>query len=448
MTDKRYYNLILFHIALAFVVWLFIPLAKVVALVVLGGGAYYVIKNQNRNNEALTVAAYITGIEVFLRATEGVPIYEFGKYGVIGVIIIGMFYRGFSKTAFPMWLYLLALVPAFILAFVVLNPDAEQRKVISFVISGPACLGVCGLYTYQRKVTYEQFQEILLALLLPIISLTTYVILFNPSVRDIVSSTDSDGRLSGGFGPNQVSTVFGLGAFILINRALLRSANTQMMLINVAIAAIVVFRAIVTFSRGGVFTAIAMILIFLLILFFRLNVNARVKLTRLFFWLIVGSIGIWGYSLLQTKGLIGNRYANKDALGRVKESKLTGREELAQTELQAFFDNPILGAGVGKTMELRLEQTGNDAASHNELTRLLGEHGAFGVLILILLVVTPLILHIGNKENFFMLPLLIFWALTINHAAMRIAAPAFVYSLTLLYVNIPFLAKKKRFAKS
>jgi hypothetical protein len=226
----------------------------------------------------------------------------------------------------------------------------------------------------------------------------------------------------------------------------MKSATTQMMLINVAIAAVVVFRAIVTFSRGGVFTAIAMILIFLLILFFRVNVNARVKLTRLFFWLVVGSMGIWGYSLLQTKGLIGNRYANKDALGRVKESKFTGREELAQTELQAFYDNPILGAGVGKTMELRLEQTGNDAASHNELTRLLGEHGAFGVLILILLVVTPLILHIGNRENFFMLPLLIFWALTINHAAMRIAAPAFVYSLTLLYVNIPFLAKKKRIA--
>lgn len=447
MTEKRYYNLILFHIALAFVVWLFIPLAKVVALAVLGGGAYYVIKNQNRNNEALTVAAYITGIEVFLRATQGVPIYEFGKYGVIGVIIIGMFYRGFSKTAFPMWLYLLALVPAFILAFVVLNPDAEQRKVISFVISGPVCLGICGLYTYQRKVSYDQFQEILLALLLPIISLTTYVILFNPSVRDIVSGTDSDGRLSGGFGPNQVSTVFGLGAFILINRALLKSASTQMMLINVAIAAVVVFRAIVTFSRGGVFTAIAMILIFLLIIFFRVNVNARVKLTRLFFWLVVGSMGIWGYSLLQTKGLIGNRYANKDALGRVKESKFTGREELAQTELQAFYDNPILGAGVAKTMELRLEQTGNDAASHNELTRLLGEHGAFGVLILILLVVTPVILHLGNKENFFMLPLLIFWALTINHAAMRIAAPAFVYSLTLLYVNIPFLTKKKRIAR-
>lgn len=442
MTDNRYYSLIGIHIAMAFAIWLFLPLAKLAALAVLLGSAYYVIKNQNRNNEALLAAAYITGIEVFLRATEGVPIYEFGKYGVIGVILIGMFYRGFSKSAVPMWIYLLALLPALILAFVVLNPDTEQRKIISFVISGPICLGICGLYTYQRKVSYEQFQDILLALLLPIISLTTYVILFNPSVRDIVSGTDSDGRLSGGFGPNQVSTVFGLGTFILINRALLKSPNMQVMFVNIGLAAIVIFRAIVTFSRGGVFTAIAMILAVMLILFIRLNVNARVKITRLLFWMVVGSFGIWGYSLLQTKGLIGNRYANKDALGRVKESKFTGREELAQSELKAFYENPILGVGVGKSIEIRKEETGNDAASHNEITRLLAEHGAFGILILALLAATPIFLHLGNRQNFFMVPLLLFWALTINHAAMRIAAPAFVYSLALLYIDIPFIRRK------
>ncbi|OYQ44243.1 O-antigen ligase family protein [Flavobacterium aurantiibacter] len=442
MTDNRYYTLIGIHIALAFAIWLVLPLAKLVAILVLLGSAYYVIKNQNRNNEALLAAAYITGIEVFLRATEGVPIYEFGKYGVIGVIVIGMFYRGFSKSAVPMWIYLLALLPSLILAFVVLNPDTEQRKIISFVISGPICLGLCGLYTYQRKVSYDQFQDILLALLLPIISLTTYVILFNPSVREIVSGTDSDGRLSGGFGPNQVSTVFGLGTFLLINRALLKSPNIQVMLVNIGLAAVVIFRAIVTFSRGGVFTAIAMILAVMLILFIRLNVNARVKISRLLFWMVIGSIGIWGYSLLQTNGLIGNRYANKDALGRVKESKFTGREELAQSELKAFFENPILGVGVGKSIEIRKEETGIDAASHNEITRLLAEHGAFGILILVLLAATPIVLHLRNRQNFFMVPLLLFWALTINHAAMRIAAPAFVYSLALLYVDIPFIRRK------
>jgi hypothetical protein len=31
----------------------------------------------------------------------------------------------------------------------------------------------------------------------------------------------------------------------------------------------------------------------------------------------------------------------------------------------------------------------------------------------------------------------LFWLLTINHAAMRLAAPAFVYALALLIVHVP-----------
>jgi hypothetical protein len=34
-----------------------------------------------------------------------------------------------------------------------------------------------------------------------------------------------------------------------------------------------------------------------------------------------------------------------------------------------------------------------------------------------------------------MFPFLLFWFLTINHAAMRIAAPAFIYALSLLKVH-------------
>jgi hypothetical protein len=38
----------------------------------------------------------------------------------------------------------------------------------------------------------------------------------------------------------------------------------------------------------------------------------------------------------QTGGLIDNRYANKDALGREKSSLLTGRGDIAQTEWNMF----------------------------------------------------------------------------------------------------------------
>ena len=66
---------------------------------------------------------------------------------------------------------------------------------------------------------------------------------------------------------------------------------------------------------------------------------------------------------------------------------------------------------------------------------MLAEHGTFGIIGLLILFFTPLILYVENKFNLYLLCFFVFWLLTINHAAMRIAAPAFVYSLALLNVN-------------
>ena len=100
-----------------------------------------------------------------------------------------------------------------------------------------------------------------------------------------------------------------------------------------------------------------------------------------------------------------------------------------------FLDNPIFGIGVGKNKEYRLETTGIDAASHNEITRMLAEHGMFGLFGLIILLITPMVLYLNNQQNIFVFSFVVFWILTINHAAMRLAAPAFVYALSLLKVQ-------------
>jgi len=100
-----------------------------------------------------------------------------------------------------------------------------------------------------------------------------------------------------------------------------------------------------------------------------------------------------------------------------------------------FLDNPIFGIGVGKNKEYRLETTGIDAASHNEITRMLAEHGMFGLLGLIILLVTPIALYLNNQQNIFVFSFIVFWLLTINHAAMRLSAPAFIYALSLLKVS-------------
>jgi hypothetical protein len=433
---KNYLLLLIIHVFIAGLIFVVPIFSRIYSLFILVGGIVYIVKKQNRQNEVLLVAAYISGAEVFLRTTDGVIVYEFCKYAVMIVIAFGMFFSGFSKNAIPYWIYLLLLIPSVVIATFVLNSSVEDRKIISFVISGPACLGVSALYAYQRKVSYDQMHNILLAVGLPIISLTTYLVLYNPSVRDVITGTDSSAATSGGFGPNQVSTALGLGIFVFVCRAILQSSSFKTVILNLAIAAIITFRGVVTFSRGGIYTAIVMISLLLFGLYVKFNANGKIKLSYFIVGLFTISSLIWVYSLSQTNGMIGNRYSNKDASGRLKESKFTGREELAASELNAFYSSPIFGVGVGKSMEIRKQETGIDAASHNEISRLLAEHGSLGILILLILFITPVILHFDNKENFFMYPILFFWLLTINHAAMRIAAPAFVYSLALLKVYI------------
>ena len=179
-----------------------------------------------------------------------------------------------------------------------------------------------------------------------------------------------------------------------------------------------------------------MIIILTLNLYFLTNVKGKFKLNFLIISVVISAVFIWFYSAEQTNGLIQKRYNNQDPNGRVKESKFSGREELAETELKTFYEYPILGVCVGKSIEIRQQKTGITAASHNEITRLLAEHGAIGIAILLILFFTPIFLFFDNKQNIFMFPFLLFWLLTINHAAMRIAAPAFIYGLSLLKVYI------------
>jgi hypothetical protein len=375
--------------------------------------------------------------------TSGNPLYEISKYGVMVFILIGMYFSGFSKSATPYWLYLLLLVPSIVLTTFVLDIDTDIRKAIAFNISGPVCLGVASLYTFRRKIALEQMNNILLSMGLPIISCMVYLTFYTPNLRDVITSTQSNFETSGGYGPNQVATILGLGMFIFFSRVILESRTKFMLAINLIIALNISYRGILTFSRGGMVTGFLMIVSLLLFLYFKSNYKGRVKLNFITVFVSLAMMITWGYTSFQTGGLIDKRYANQDAAGRAKESKLTGREDIARAEINIFFENPIFGVGVGKGVEVRKSKTGMFAASHDEITRMLAEHGSFGIVALLILFFTPLVLYLENKFNMFLLCFVMFWLLTINHAAMRTAAPAFVYSLSLLNVQLGGTPKKK-----
>ena len=429
----EYIKLLLLHIGIAYAVYLYEPVSLLYSFSVFAYFIFIILQNKNKNNEALMAAAYIAGVEIFWRMTGGVVFYETGKYAVIVFLLIGMFFKGTSAKTHPFWLYLFILFPGIVISS--LNPDYDEvfRKAVAFNLSGPVCLGISAVYCYYKKISKRNFQRVLLMLLLPIITNMFYLYFYTPSLQEMVINIGANYAATAGYGPNQIATIMGMGGLLLVIR-LFDIKSKWINLIDLGLLAMMSYRAIITFSRGGIVTAMVCSVAFLLLLYYKKGKTEQKRLQLKL--LIIGGVlfASWAFSAAGSSGLIVNRWTGKDAAGREKVDLTTGRVELISTELEAFYFNPVVGVGVGKAKSFREKELGEEIATHNEMTRLLSEHGMLGLLAIIILLSVPILFWLKFENNFYFLSFMMFWFLTINHSAMRIALPGFVYGLALLYI--------------
>ena len=429
----NYIELLLIHLGMALSVYFFRPSSSFILLGVIVYFLFLTIVKGNNNNEALMGAAYIAGGEVFFRQTDAMFFYETGKYMVIIFLLIGMFFKGTSSRTSPYWTYLLILIPGVVVASITMSYEAEIRKLVAFNLSGPVALGITAIYCYYKKIREKDFQAVISFLLMPLIAHMFYLYLYTPNMVDVGINHQANYVATGGYGPNQISTVFGLGAVLLAMRLFIIK-HKLINLIDIVLLGMMGYRALITFSRGGVFTAIVCIVAFLVFLYYKKGSREKYRLNFKILLLGVAGLIIWLFSLAQTGGLLGNRYTNRNAAGQLKKDITTGRAELVETELQAFLNHPVTGIGVGKGYEYRLENQDISIATHNEISRMLSEHGLLGLVAILILILVPIIFWTKFKNNYYFLAFLAFWFLTINHSAMRIALPGFVYGLALLYI--------------
>lgn len=431
MKEQTYIKFILSHIFIGFLVFLFPVLAKIYWLSIIIIGLYFVVKNKNKNNEVLLVAAYIAGAEVFLRTTFGTPFYEFGKYFIIFFVGLGTFYDGIPKIKNPYWIYLILLLPSIIIGITTIEIDI--RKKLLFDILGPLCLGICAIYTYRKKVSNTDLDNILLSFGLPIISCCFFLLFAYPITNTTIENTESNYYLSGKFAPNQISTVLGFGTFIFFCRTVFLKTSIKITFFNIILTCCLLYRGLLSFSRGGMLTGLAIILLISILVFFLEKETTifkrKIPLSALFFCLV------FVFANYQTDNLLFKRYMNQNPSGLYKSKEVNGREDLALEEIEIFRENPITGIGAGGVKEMRKTKNGSLISTHNEMTRLLAEHGLFGVLSIILLIIFPLLNYFKNPHNYYLLCFYAFWFLTVNHSGMRTVSPAFIYALSLLAIN-------------
>jgi len=443
--DRHYILLIILHIILGWLVFNFRIVSKLYLLSIFCFYLYKIVFSNPsyRTLYVLKGCAYIVGAEVFIRMTGGSILYEASKYIVLIFSILGIFLCEKQKGIMYYFTYLLFLIPGVLIAGLNTSAETDVRRSIVFNITGPICIGIFSMFCYNRKISYKNIYAVLLTITMPLLSMVIYLFLYNTDIQNVVLNTTSNFSTSGGFGPNQVATILGLGMFIHAVFFSAYSPSIISKLIHITLLFLMSYRGIITFSRGGIFTAVIVTLIFYFVYYMSVTAKAKLRIGKFFLFFIGLGFAIWLVSSYQTKGLIDLRYQNKDVTGRDKEDISTGRSLLLSSELNEFLKHPVFGVGVGKIKETREKITGINVVSHNEISRLLSEHGSFGLLALSLLMIIPLVLHLKNRSNIFAFPLYVFWFLTINHSAMRIAAPAFIYGLCLLNIQYKNRVSKK-----
>lgn len=383
-----------------------------------------------RTRQVFFVLAYMAGAEVLWRMAEARLFWEYGKYAIALVALAAVLaeVRRMEpprrlRAVTPV-LLLVAAIPAVALAILDLDPSAAVDA-ISFNLSAYLALVFPALYVWARPVDRKTATGMLLALIAPVVGilfLASYTTLTQMDYYSFVNAASS--LRSGDFGANQVSNMLGLGALVAVMLIVLlpRARGARALLGFLMI--VMVIQAMLTFSRGGVFSFILGALVFGLHLTRTPVARGRfLLLGAVFVVLIVAVI----YPTLEefTAGSVTTRFQQTDT---------TGRLELAEADIQAFRENPIIGLGVGESAAFHEYYMGELLAPHTEFTRLLAEHGVFGIVIIGLLVWMLLRLYLANPSGpgRALAAAMMVWSVSVMfHSATRIAAIPLLLALAM-----------------
>lgn len=368
------------------------------------------------------MAAYIVGAEVVWRMTAANIPWESGKYSII--LLMGIALIQHRKTLIPVapLFYFLLLLPSALLTLNAVNLSTARDQ-ISFNLSGPLALFVSVTFFSSMKVNRGQLTVLLIALVAPIITIAAYALSSTFSGVQIRWVNDSMFVTSGGYGPNQVSTIMGLGllsVWIILTIGKL-PAFAKWSLAVVGIAFFV--QGLLTFSRGGMLAAVVSIA-FVTIHFLSDTKHTLKSLFLAFTVLLVAAFFLFPSLNEFTDGFLEQRFSN---------TNLTHRDVLIEEELLLFEQNPIVGVGPGMGNFLL------GAAAHTELTRLLAEHGALGLLSLLILLFMALGRYIRTRQVILrgLYGTWILWSiLVMTNAAMRLAAVSFVFGLAFMQIDL------------
>ena len=377
-----------------------------VGLAVLGGG---------KPDQLTVVAAYLAGAEIVWRGTGAVVFYEFGKYALILLLGLGILrYTQGRRFAWEPLLFATALTPSLAVL------PYFDRSDVSFNLSGPVALAVATMFFAGRRISRRllvRMSEWALAPIVGLGALAAFGILEAGPEAIRVGSKAS----TAGIGSNQVSSVLGLGVLLAFVCLLVGPRRRSYRILMGAVGVWLMGQTLLSLSRGGLWTTVGALLVAAWCL-------ARTpRMRRNLLVLAVCAGGLTQFVVLPAI----DAFASGEVSARFADVDLTGRGLIMEADWHLFLKHPLFGVGPGQSYEAHAE-TYRAANAHTEYTRLLAEHGMFGVLAMVMLGVmvwrrwqAPVPLPSKAWTLAFTA-----WALLyMFHSAMRLVAPAFLFGI-------------------
>ena len=349
---------------------------------------------QQRQANLAALATYLVSFELLARMARTSPIipYELSKYLMFVLLVLGIL-QGGARGRLGWWM-LLFLIPSL---FVDVSGQVDNYQLFVFNLMGPVNTALAVVFFSKCRIGQVQFEGLLFLLLCPLVSVLSFAYFKTPDYDEIVFNLRANFSATGGFGSNQVSTVLGLGMFLVFAFWINRWPLTGHRLADVALLFGFGFQGLLTFSRGGIIGGLLAVLVVLFVLWrtspwqrrrFRLPVVGRYLIPAV----LLSAGAFIGVNRI-TGGMLGLRYQGETAgtAGGYREKSLSvvtsNRSEIFIGDLALWAQNPLFGGGVGASRFIR--ERVNGVIAHVELSRLLAEHGLLGLLYFILLVVVP-----------------------------------------------------------
>ena len=419
----------LLHLPLGILLYNVGPLAILHPVIVLVVGLTWAVRKHVRMGQVALAIGYLIGSEVLWRMAK-VPIpWEFGKYGSALIIIAAVVRRsGHHIPRLPV-VYFVALLPSCFLTLLAFDLE-EAREILSSDMSGPLLLLLSCWFFANSRVTLPELRRLCVSILIPLICVSSVTLFYTVSAEEINFTQESNFATSGGFGPNQVSSMLGLGAFVAFLTLIIFRNNTSYRIYFALAAVLCAAQGMMTFSRGGTYNAMVAVLAVSL---WELRKPAQS-------WKRLAPVVVAGVMFLVLVFPILNNLTGGSLQERFEDVGTARREDIATTDLKIFYENPLLGVGVGLAYDYRKRFLGYKAMSHTEFSRLLSEHGAFGVVALASLLGMTL-LNLKRQRSNLGRALIIgtsAWSVMFMlNAGMRLGAPAFVWGLMFVTILSP-----------